>query len=163
MNKRLLIISNCILVLFFLNIERTNAQNQHIELFQLSDVEISNSPFRDAMYASGGSEKAYDRLEYMLKELRKVQEANGKGYVGDVHVTSSVRQSVGGDLVFNSDFMMYLSVSSCGCHDNKMWWNEQFIDYPIGQHYAKCFPPSWDKIYNLKTLKKNKNKELEDL
>ena len=63
MNKRLLIISNCILVLFFLNIERTNAQNQHIELFQLSDVEISNSPFRDAMDASGGSEKAYDRLE----------------------------------------------------------------------------------------------------
>jgi hypothetical protein len=114
------------------------------------------------MYASGGSEKAYDRLEYMLKELRKVQEANGKGYVGGVHVTSSVRQSVGGDLVFNSDFMMYLSVSSCGCHDNKMWWNEQFIGYPIGQHYAKCFPPSWDKIYNLKTLKKNKNKELED-
>jgi len=92
MNKRLLIISNCILVLFFLNIERTYVQNQYIELFQLSDVEISNSPFRDAMYASGG-----------------------------VHVNSSVRQSVDCDLVFNSDFMMYLSVSACGCHDNKIW------------------------------------------
>mgnify|MGYP001164904210 CR=1 FL=1 len=92
MNKRLLIISNYILVLFFLNIERTKVQNQHIELFQLSDVEISNSPFHDAIYASGG-----------------------------VHVTSSVRQSVDGDLVFNSDFMIYLSVSACGCHDNRMW------------------------------------------
>lgn len=72
------------------------------------------------MYASRGSEKVYDRLRYMLKELRKVQEANGKGYVGGVHVTSSVRQSVVDDLVFNSNFMMYLSVSSYGCHDNKM-------------------------------------------
>ena len=44
--------------LFFLNIERTNAQNQHIEWFQLSDVEISNSPFRAVMYTD---------LEYIME------------------------------------------------------------------------------------------------
>jgi len=31
--------------------------------------------------------------------------------------------------------------SSCGCHDNrmdKMWWNEQWMGYPIGPQYAEC-------------------------
>ncbi|MBN2272745.1 MAG: prolyl oligopeptidase family serine peptidase [Bacteroidales bacterium] len=33
------------------------------------------------------------------------------------------------------------AVSSCGCHDNRMdkiWWNEQFMGYPVGPHYAAC-------------------------
>lgn len=32
-----------------------------------------------------------------------------------------------------------VAVSSCGCHDNrmdKMWWNEQWMGYPVGPHYA---------------------------
>lgn len=31
------------------------------------------------------------------------------------------------------------AVASCGCHDNrmdKMWWNEQWMGYPAGPHYA---------------------------
>ncbi len=31
-------------------------------------------------------------------------------------------------------------VSNCGCHDNrtdKVWWNEQWMGYPIGPHYAE--------------------------
>jgi dipeptidyl aminopeptidase/acylaminoacyl peptidase len=31
--------------------------------------------------------------------------------------------------------------ASCGCHDNrmdKMWWNEQWMGYPIGPQYAEC-------------------------
>jgi dipeptidyl aminopeptidase/acylaminoacyl peptidase len=31
--------------------------------------------------------------------------------------------------------------SSCGCHDNrmdKMWWNEQWMGFPIGPEYAEC-------------------------
>ena len=31
--------------------------------------------------------------------------------------------------------------ASCGCHDNrmdKMWWNEQWLGYPIGPQYAEC-------------------------
>jgi dipeptidyl aminopeptidase/acylaminoacyl peptidase len=33
------------------------------------------------------------------------------------------------------------AVASCGCHDNrmdKMWWNEQWMGYPIGPQYAAC-------------------------
>ncbi|MGQ1891084.1 DPP IV N-terminal domain-containing protein [Thermophagus sp. OGC60D27] len=32
------------------------------------------------------------------------------------------------------------AVASCGCHDNrmdKMWWNEQWMGYPVGPHYAE--------------------------
>ncbi|HVS36825.1 MAG TPA: DPP IV N-terminal domain-containing protein [Gemmataceae bacterium] len=31
-------------------------------------------------------------------------------------------------------------VSACGCHDNRMdkiWWNEQWMGWPIGPHYAE--------------------------
>ena len=31
--------------------------------------------------------------------------------------------------------------SACGCHDNRMdklWWNEQWMGYPIGKEYADC-------------------------
>jgi dipeptidyl aminopeptidase/acylaminoacyl peptidase len=34
-----------------------------------------------------------------------------------------------------------VAVSSCGCHDNrmdKMWWNEQWMGYPVGIQYEEC-------------------------
>jgi dipeptidyl aminopeptidase/acylaminoacyl peptidase len=34
-----------------------------------------------------------------------------------------------------------VAVSSCGCHDNRMdklWWNEQWMGYPIGKQYEEC-------------------------
>ncbi|SFG15184.1 Dipeptidyl aminopeptidase/acylaminoacyl peptidase [Salegentibacter agarivorans] len=52
--------------------------------------------------------------------------------------TSAGGQSAGAALVFNSDFYD-VAVASCGCHDNRMdkiWWNEQWMGYPIGPHYA---------------------------
>ena len=32
------------------------------------------------------------------------------------------------------------AAADCGCHDNRMdkvWWNEQWMDYPVGPHYAE--------------------------
>lgn len=52
--------------------------------------------------------------------------------------TSAGGQSAGGALVFNSDFYD-VAVASCGCHDNRMdkiWWNEQWMGYPVGPQYA---------------------------
>src|SRR5690606_33800033 len=46
----------------------------------------------------------------------------------------------GAALVFHSDFYD-VAVASCGCHDNRMdkiWWNEQWMGYPIGPQYAAC-------------------------
>ena len=33
-----------------------------------------------------------------------------------------------------------VGVSACGCHDNRMdkiWWNEQWMGWPVGPHYAE--------------------------
>ncbi len=54
--------------------------------------------------------------------------------------TSAGGQNAGAALVFNHDFYK-VAVASCGCHDNrmdKMWWNEQWMGYPIGPQYAAC-------------------------
>lgn len=48
-------------------------------------------------------------------------------------------QSSAGALLFHPEFYK-VAVSSSGCHDNrmdKMWWNEQWMGYPIGPHYAE--------------------------
>ncbi len=40
--------------------------------------------------------------------------------------------------------------SSCGCHDNRMdkiWWNEQWMSYPIGKEYSEC--SNVDNAYRL--------------
>ncbi|MCF7974260.1 MAG: prolyl oligopeptidase family serine peptidase [Phycisphaerae bacterium] len=43
-----------------------------------------------------------------------------------------------GALLTHGDFYK-VAVSDCGCHDNRMdkiWWNEQWMGYPVGPHYA---------------------------
>ncbi|MNE42529.1 Prolyl tripeptidyl peptidase precursor [compost metagenome] len=57
-----------------------------------------------------------------------------------IHGTSAGGQNAGAALVFNSDFYD-VAVASCGCHDNrmdKMWWNEQWMGYPVGLEYEAC-------------------------
>lgn len=42
-------------------------------------------------------------------------------------------------LLAHGDFYK-VAVSDCGCHDNRMdkiWWNEQWMGWPVGQHYAE--------------------------
>ena len=48
-------------------------------------------------------------------------------------------QSSAGALIFHPDFYK-VAVSACGCHDNRMdkiWWNEQWMGYPVGRHYEE--------------------------
>ena len=56
-----------------------------------------------------------------------------------IYGTSAGGQNVTSALLLHGDFY-YAGVASCGCHDNrvdKLWWNEQWMGYPIGPHYAK--------------------------
>ncbi|MFM8357016.1 MAG: S9 family peptidase, partial [Verrucomicrobiota bacterium] len=42
-------------------------------------------------------------------------------------------------LLAHGDFYR-VAVSDCGCHDNRMdkiWWNEQWMGWPLGPHYAE--------------------------
>jgi dipeptidyl aminopeptidase/acylaminoacyl peptidase len=48
-------------------------------------------------------------------------------------------QNTMGALLFHGEFYK-VGVADCGCHDNrmdKMWWNEQWMGWPIGKHYAE--------------------------
>jgi dipeptidyl aminopeptidase/acylaminoacyl peptidase len=52
--------------------------------------------------------------------------------------TSAGGQSAMGAMLFHPEFYK-VSVTNSGCHDNrmdKMWWNEQWMGYPIGPQYA---------------------------
>jgi dipeptidyl aminopeptidase/acylaminoacyl peptidase len=52
--------------------------------------------------------------------------------------TSAGGQNSAGALLFHPEFYK-AAVSACGCHDNridKQWWNEQWMGYPVGPHYA---------------------------
>jgi dipeptidyl aminopeptidase/acylaminoacyl peptidase len=47
-------------------------------------------------------------------------------------------QSAMGALLWHNDFYK-VAVADCGCHDNRMdkiWWNEQWMGWPVGPEYA---------------------------
>jgi dipeptidyl aminopeptidase/acylaminoacyl peptidase len=57
-----------------------------------------------------------------------------------IYGTSAGGQSALGALLFHPEFYR-AAVASCGCHDNRMdkiWWNEQWMGWPLGPEYAAC-------------------------
>ena len=55
-----------------------------------------------------------------------------------IYGNSAGGQNSLGGMLFHPEFYK-VCVSSCGCHDNrmdKMWWNEQWMGWPVGPEYA---------------------------
>ena len=55
-----------------------------------------------------------------------------------IYGTSAGGQNATGGMLFHPDFYK-VAVSNSGCHDNRMdkiWWNEQWMGWPLGPHYA---------------------------
>ena len=55
-----------------------------------------------------------------------------------IYGTSAGGQSALGALLFHPEFYK-AAFSACGCHDNRMdkiWWNEQWMGWPLGPEYA---------------------------
>ena len=55
-----------------------------------------------------------------------------------IYGTSAGGQNSLGGLLFHPEFYK-VCVSACGCHDNRMdkiWWNEQWMGWPLGPEYA---------------------------
>src|SRR6185312_4899126 len=55
-----------------------------------------------------------------------------------VYGGSAGGQNALGALLFHGDFYK-AAAADCGCHDNRMdkiWWNEAWMGWPIGPHYA---------------------------
>ncbi|MDQ2799952.1 MAG: prolyl oligopeptidase family serine peptidase, partial [Armatimonadota bacterium] len=78
-----------------------------------------------------------DRIAW-IKALARKDPACDTKRVG-IYGTSAGGQSSTGALLFHPEFYK-VAVSSCGCHDNridKLWWNEQWMGYPVGPWYAE--------------------------
>jgi dipeptidyl aminopeptidase/acylaminoacyl peptidase len=55
-----------------------------------------------------------------------------------IYGNSAGGQNALGAMLFHPEFYK-AAVSSCGCHDNRMdkiWWNEQWMGWPVGPEYA---------------------------
>ncbi|WP_336828997.1 S9 family peptidase [Sphingobacterium multivorum] len=77
-----------------------------------------------------------DRIAWM-RAASKQYKYMDIGRVG-IYGTSAGGQSSTGALLFHPEFYK-VGVSSCGCHDNRMdkiWWNEQWMGWPVGPEYA---------------------------
>lgn len=56
-----------------------------------------------------------------------------------IYGTSAGGQNAAAAVLFHPEFYK-VAVAACGCHDNrmdKMWWNEQFMGWPVGPEYAE--------------------------
>jgi dienelactone hydrolase len=78
-----------------------------------------------------------DRILWMKAAAKKYPELD-LDRVG-VYGGSAGGQNACGALLFHGDFYK-VAVAGCGCHDNRMdkaSWNEQWMGYPVGPHYAE--------------------------
>lgn len=78
-----------------------------------------------------------DRIAWMKAAAAKYPEMDIEK-VG-IYGCSAGGQNAMGAVLFHPDFYK-VSVAACGCHDNRMdkiWWNEQWMGYPVGKEYEE--------------------------
>ena len=78
-----------------------------------------------------------DRIEWIKAAARKYpyMDISRMGIYG----CSAGGQEALGALLFHPDFYK-VGYAACGCHDNRMdkiWWNEQWMGYPVDQSYKE--------------------------
>jgi dienelactone hydrolase len=108
-------------------------------IVQLDGMGTSNRSkvFHDVCYKNLKDAGFTDRILWIKAAAQKYayMDTTRVGLFGG----SAGAQSTLAGLLFHPEFYK-AGVSSCGCHDNrmdKMWWNEQWMGYPIGPHYAE--------------------------
>ncbi|MBI1312117.1 prolyl oligopeptidase family serine peptidase [bacterium] len=107
---------------------------------QIDGMGTSNrsKAFHDVCWKNLGDSGFPDRILWIKAATQKfpyMDLSNGVGiYGGSAGGQSSTRA-----LLAFGDFYT-VAVSDCGCHDNRMdkiWWNELWMGWPIGPHYAE--------------------------
>lgn len=107
---------------------------------QIDGMGTSNrsKAFHDVCWRNLGDSGFPDRIKWIKAAAKKYPQMDlGKGvgiYGGSAGGQSSTRA-----MLAHGDFYT-VAVSDCGCHDNRMdkiWWNELWMGWPIGPHYAE--------------------------
>lgn len=96
-----------------------------------------SKPFHDIAWKNLGDSGFPDRIKW-------IQAAAAKDPSMDLSRIGIYGGSAGGQsstraLLAHPNFYK-VAVSDCGCHDNrvdKIWWNEQWMGWPIGPHYEE--------------------------
>ncbi|MCL1893012.1 MAG: S9 family peptidase [Holophagaceae bacterium] len=108
-------------------------------LVQIDGMGTSNrgKVFHDVCWQNLGDSGFPDRIIW-IKEAQKKYPQMDLNRVG-IYGGSAGGQSSTRALLAFGDFYK-VAVSDCGCHDNRMdkiWWNEQWMGWPIGPHYEE--------------------------
>jgi len=108
-------------------------------IVQLDGMGTSNRSkiFQDVCWKNLKDAGFPDRIAWIKAAAEKYSymDINRVGLFGG----SAGGQNTLSGLLFHPEFYKAGS-SSCGCHDNrmdKMWWNEQWLGYPVGPQYAE--------------------------
>jgi dipeptidyl aminopeptidase/acylaminoacyl peptidase len=92
--------------------------------------------FHDVCYKNLKDSGLPDRIAWIREAAKKwpQMDLSRVGIFGG----SAGGQSALSALLFHGDFYK-AGAADCGCHDNRMdkiWWNEQWMDWPVGPHYV---------------------------
>jgi dipeptidyl aminopeptidase/acylaminoacyl peptidase len=93
--------------------------------------------FHDVSWKKVGDSGFPDRILWIKAAAEKYPEMDPTR-VG-IYGGSAGGQSALGALLTHGDFY-HAAAADCGCHDNRMdkiWWNEAWMGWPIGPHYAE--------------------------
>ena len=93
--------------------------------------------FHDVCWKNLGDAGFPDRIPWIQAAAAKYP-AMDLTRVG-IYGTSAGGQNALGGLLQHGDFYK-AGVADCGCHDNRMdkiWWNEQWMGWPVGPEYAE--------------------------
>ena len=108
-------------------------------LVQIDGMGTSNrsKAFHDVCWKNLGDAGFADRILWMKAAAQRYSSMDITR-VG-IYGGSAGGQSSTGALLMHPEFYK-VAVSDCGCHDNRMdkiWWNELWMGWPVGPHYAE--------------------------
>jgi dipeptidyl aminopeptidase/acylaminoacyl peptidase len=106
---------------------------------QIDGMGTSNrsKAFHDMAWQNLGDAGFPDRIIWHKAVAAKYPNNYDLTRVG-IYGTSAGGQNAAGALLFHPEFY-HVAYSNSGCHDNRMdkiWWNEQWMGWPIGPHYG---------------------------
>ena len=94
--------------------------------------------FHDVCHKNLGDSGFPDRIPWIQAAAAKYPQLDLSGGVGIFGGSAGGQSSTRALLAFGDFYTV--AVSDCGCHDNrvdKIWWNEMWMGWPIGPHYAE--------------------------